>query len=71
MEKILPESKMIEMYEMMLKIRFFEEKATLLFRSGIVGGADVPVPYSASLENASIPQVDEIKDAVRYVISYS
>ena len=42
MEKILPESKMIEMYEMMLKIRFFEEKAILLFRSGIIGGAVHP-----------------------------
>lgn len=45
----------------------FKDLEAPVFR---VGGADVPVPYSAPLENASIPQVDEIKNAVKSVISY-
>lgn len=34
-----------------------------------VCGADVPVPYAAVLEKASIPQVDDIKESVTAVLS--
>ncbi|KPJ86640.1 MAG: hypothetical protein AMS17_11545 [Spirochaetes bacterium DG_61] len=35
-----------------------------------VGGAFVPIPYSAPLENASIPQIENIMSAVKRVFSY-
>jgi pyruvate/2-oxoglutarate/acetoin dehydrogenase E1 component len=35
-----------------------------------VGGAFVPIPYSAPLENASIPQTENIMSAVKRVFSY-
>jgi pyruvate/2-oxoglutarate/acetoin dehydrogenase E1 component len=38
---------------------------------GRVGGAFVPIPYSAPLENASIPQLENIIAAARWVVSCS
>jgi pyruvate/2-oxoglutarate/acetoin dehydrogenase E1 component len=35
-----------------------------------VGGADVPIPYAEPLENASIPQVQDIVQAVRTAFNY-
>jgi pyruvate dehydrogenase E1 component alpha subunit len=37
-EKMLPKEKLIEMYEKMVRIRFFEEKAVELFLKGILPG---------------------------------
>jgi len=39
---MLPPEKLIDMYEKMLTIRFFEERAVFLFRSGVIGGAVHP-----------------------------
>ena len=35
-----------------------------------LGGADVPVPYNRTLERAMAPQVEDIVDAARKLVSY-